>query len=102
MVEHKSSRTCERLAPLAIISSVRFSAANRDSACDGLVVFACFDSDSAGCTTLTVSLSCISWSGLSRDSRKLFISIRCRASQAHDGRRLSRVQKSAPRQGQLD
>ena len=34
MAAHKSFKTSERLAPLAIISSVRFSAANRDSACD--------------------------------------------------------------------
>jgi len=32
MEAHKSFRTSERLAPLAIISRVRFSAANRDSA----------------------------------------------------------------------
>jgi len=33
MEAHKSFRTSERLAPLAIISSVRFSAADRDSRC---------------------------------------------------------------------
>src|SRR5258708_5015777 len=76
MTAHKSSSTSDRLAPLAIISSVRFSAASRDSTCDGVVVFdACLDADPAGCATLAAALSCISWSDLSRDSGKLFISI---------------------------
>src|SRR6267154_6336017 len=74
MAAHKSSSTSERLAPLAIISSVRFSAANRDSACDGVVLFRpCLDSDPPGCTTLEASLSCVSWSSLSRDSGELVI-----------------------------
>src|SRR5260370_17567887 len=74
MEAHKSFRTSERLAPLAIISRVRFSAANRDSACDGVAVFRpCLDSDPAGCTTLVASPSCISWSGLSRKSGELII-----------------------------
>src|SRR5437879_11779996 len=69
LAAHKSFSTSERLAPLAIISSVRFSAANRDSACDGVVVFGpCLDSDPAGCTTLAAALSCISWVGWRRDS----------------------------------
>src|SRR5439155_16524077 len=88
MAAHKSFRTSERLAPLAIISSVRFSAANKDSACDGLVVFGpCSDSDPAGRTTVAAPLSCISWIGLRRDSGEFFISIGHRASQAHHGRR---------------
>jgi|SRR5438552_10757845 len=65
MAVHKSSRTSDRLAPFAIISSLRFSAANRDSACDGVVVFGtCFDSDPAGRTTLAALLNCVPWSGL--------------------------------------
>src|SRR5882762_1194414 len=72
MAAHKSFSTSERLAPLAIISSVRFSAANRDSACDGVVVFGpCLDSDPAGCTTLAAALSWISWIGWRRDSGEL-------------------------------
>jgi hypothetical protein len=74
MAVHKSSRTSDRLAPFAIISSLRFSAANRDSACDGVVVFGPgFDTDPAGRTTLVASPSCISWAGLSRKSGELII-----------------------------
>ncbi len=48
MEAHQSFRISERLAPLAIISSVRSSAANRDSACDAVLVFdRCLDSDPA-------------------------------------------------------
>ena len=68
MEAHKSLRTSERLAPLAIISSVRFSATNRDSACDGVAVFG---SGLDPSTAPAVSLSCISWSGLSRGSGEL-------------------------------
>src|SRR5439155_1599099 len=74
MAVHKSSRTSDRLAPFAIISSLRFSAANRDSACDGVVVFGpCFDSHSAGRTTLAALLNCVPWSGLRRDSGEFII-----------------------------
>src|ERR1700687_4711381 len=63
-----------RLCSFAVISSVRFSAANRDSACDEVVVFGpCLDSDPTDCTPLAASLSCISWSGLRRDSGELII-----------------------------
>src|SRR3984893_18102780 len=49
MTAHKSFRTSERLAPFAIFSSVCFSAASKDSACDGAAIFGTgFDSDSAG------------------------------------------------------
>src|SRR5713101_2380947 len=74
MEAHKSFRTTERLAPLAIISSVRFSAASRDSARDGPVIFS-RSFDLAGGATLTASLSCISEYGSRRDSWELFISI---------------------------
>jgi hypothetical protein len=69
MEAHKSLRTSERLAPLAIISRVRFSAANRDSACDTAAAFRPrLDSDRSDWTTLVASLTCISWPGLSRGS----------------------------------
>src|SRR6266704_5323241 len=72
MEAHKSFRTSERLAPLAIISSVRFSAANRDSACDGFAIFGpCLDSGPAGRATPEASPSCISRSGLRRGSGEL-------------------------------
>src|SRR6267142_211757 len=76
MAIHKSFKTSERLAPLAIISRVRFSAANRDSACDGVVAFGpCLDADPAGCTALAAALKYTSWSDLRFDSGELFISI---------------------------
>src|SRR2546428_13812363 len=74
MAAHKSFKTSERLAPLAIISIVRFSAARRDSAFDGVLVFGpCFDSGPAGCTTLMALLNCISSSGLRRDRGTLHV-----------------------------
>jgi len=77
MAAHKSFKTSERLAPFAIFSSVRFSAANRDSACVGVAGF-------SGCfTTLGEALPSVSWYG---DSGKLFIAIVRRVSQAHSGR----------------
>ena len=83
MAVHKSFKTSERLAPLAINSSVRFSAAKRDSACDGVVVFdPCLDTDPACCAEPAAALSCISWSGLRGDPGELFISIGNRTSQA--------------------
>src|SRR6266849_6529495 len=72
MEAHKSFKTSDRLAPLAIISSVRFSAAKRDSACDGVLAFAtCLDSGPVGRSTPAASTTCILWSGLSRDSGEL-------------------------------
>jgi hypothetical protein len=69
MAAHKLFKTSGRLAPLAIISSVRFSAATSDSACDRAVACGpCLDSDPAGLTTPAASLSCVFWSGLSRRS----------------------------------
>src|SRR5882762_2891613 len=77
MEAHKSFRTSERLAPLAIISRVRFSAANRDSACDGVLTFtACLDSGPAGRTAPAARPNCISSSGLSRGSGKLIYILR--------------------------
>src|SRR6267143_1164943 len=68
METHTSFRTSDRLAPLAIISSVCFSAANKDSACNRLAVCGpCLNSNPAGRTTPAASMSCIP-SGLSRDS----------------------------------
>src|SRR6267378_4524209 len=97
MEAHKSFRTSERLAPLAIISRVRFSAASRDSARDGVVEFACcLDSDPSGCATLAAALGCISWSGLRLDSGELLISIGRRVPQGYHARRSSRVQKQWP------
>src|ERR1700722_7325987 len=61
--------------PLAIISSVRFSAANRDSACDAVVVSGSrLDSDPPGRITLVASLRCILWPISSCDSAE-FISL---------------------------
>lgn len=79
MAAHKSFRTSERLAPLAIISSVRFSAVSRDSACDAVGGFgAYFDSDPAGRAMLGVSSNRTSWCCSSWDSGELFILIgRC-------------------------
>src|SRR5216684_6318673 len=72
MEAHKSFKTPERLAPLAIISRVRFSAANRDSACDGFATCSpCLDSGLAGGATPAASPSCISRSGLRRGSGEL-------------------------------
>src|SRR5258708_34816423 len=72
MEAHKSLRTSERLAPLAIISSVRFSAANRDSACDGFAIFGpCLHSSPASRAAPAASQSCISWFGLRRGSGEL-------------------------------
>src|SRR5260370_5734879 len=71
MAAHKLFRTSGRLAPSAIISSVRFSAATRDSACDcdrAVVRGPCLDSDPAGLSTPAAALSCVFWSGLSRRS----------------------------------
>src|ERR1700689_558710 len=83
MAVHKSVKTSERLAPLAINSSVRFSAAKRDSACDGVVVFdPCLDKDPACCDAPAAALSCISSSGLRGDPGELFMSIGNRTSQA--------------------
>src|ERR1700704_240753 len=79
MEAHRSFRTAERLAPLAIISSVRFSAANSDSACHG-VFGPCLDSDSAG--------------GLRLGSGELLISIGRRAPQAYHARRSPRGAKT--------
>jgi hypothetical protein len=71
---HKSFSTSGRLAPLAIISSVRFSAARRDSACDGVVVFSPGpDSDPPGCARLAALLSCMSWSGVRCNSGELIV-----------------------------
>jgi hypothetical protein len=71
---HKSFSTSGRLAPLSIISSVRFSAARRDSACDGVVVFRpCPDSDPPGCARLAALLSCMSWSGVKCNSGELIV-----------------------------
>src|SRR5216684_2974535 len=97
MEAHRSFKTSERLAPLAIISSVRFSAASRDSACDGVVVFGpCFDTDPLGCVTPAAALSCISWCGLKRDSEELFIPTGCFVSQAHHARPVILGAKTVP------
>ncbi len=93
MEAHKSFSTSLRLAPLANISSVRFSAASRDSACDGVGVLGpCLDSDPAGCTTLAGLLSCISWSGLSRGSGELItfsLALKDRLSESFDPYRIT-------------
>jgi hypothetical protein len=62
------------VAPLAIISSVRFSAPNRDSARDGVAVFGpCLDSDPASCIAVALLLRFISWPGLRLDRGELTI-----------------------------
>src|SRR5260370_32965032 len=72
MEAHKSFKTSERLAPLAIISRVRFSAVNRDSAGDGSAILGpCLGSGLASCATPAASQSCISWFGLRRGSGEL-------------------------------
>src|SRR6267154_2856151 len=72
MEAHKSFRTSARVAPLAIISRVRFSAASTDPACDAAVAFRPrLDADPSDRTTLVASLTWISWSGLSRGSGEL-------------------------------
>jgi hypothetical protein len=69
MEAYRSFRTSERLAPFAIFSSVCFSAAGKDSACDGAAIFgAGFDSDSAGCAALAASLKCIWVAAIPGDS----------------------------------
>src|ERR1700720_2118898 len=53
-------------------TSVSFSAPNRDSACDAVVVFnPSLDSEPAAGTTPAACLSCILWSGLGRNSAEL-------------------------------
>jgi hypothetical protein len=66
---HRSFRTSERLAPFAIFSSVCFSAASNDSACDRAWIFGDgFDSDSDGCAALAASLKCTSVAAIPGDS----------------------------------
>src|SRR5277367_4397452 len=70
---HKSVSTSERLAPFAIISSVRLSAANRGSARNEAVVLGpCLQSDSASWTVLAAPLHRTRWSCSRRDSSKPF------------------------------
>jgi len=89
---HRSFSISFRLAPSAISSSVRFSAANRDSARDAVVVHGPpFDSVLAGCSTPAASLRCILWPIPSCDSAE-FTSL---LSSPYPVRGLRRIGKAA-------